>query len=158
MTQSETSPAARRGFLKLVLAGMAGTVGMLLYPVARFLQPLKKGGGGALEVVAPYRADELKLGADGKWPAPFNFGGRPCLLIKNKAGEVKAFDAVCTHVDCTVQFRPDKQDIFCNCHNGTYDLDGRNVAGPPPRPLTTLNVELRGEPGKEEIVVRPNQG
>ncbi len=157
MSGNAMKSVPRRGFLKLVLTGMVGTLGMLLYPVARFLQPRKKGGGGALEVVAPYRVDELRPDAEGKWPSPFNFGGRPCLLVKSGDGKIRAFDAVCTHVDCTVEFRPDKKDIFCNCHNGIYDLEGRNISGPPPRPLKSLSVELRGDPGKEEIIVRPNE-
>ena len=50
-------------------------------------------------------------------------------------GEPRAFNAVCTHLQCTVEYRAASQDIFCNCHNGVYDLNGRNIAGPPPRPL-----------------------
>jgi Rieske Fe-S protein len=66
---------------------------------------------------------------------------------------VRAFNAVCTHVDCTVIYRSDPGDIFCNCHDGVYDLSGQNVSGPPPRPLEMYQVTLRGDQGKEEIVV-----
>jgi Rieske Fe-S protein len=69
------------------------------------------------------------------------------------ADDVRAFDAVCTHVDCTVKHRPEQGDIFCSCHNGVYDQNGRNISGPPPRPLTRYTVVLRGKPGAEEIVV-----
>jgi Rieske Fe-S protein len=69
------------------------------------------------------------------------------------SGDVRAFNAICTHVDCTVQYRPEKGDIFCNCHNGVYDLNGTNISGPPPRPLEVYKVTLRGKPGQEEIVV-----
>ena len=48
--------------------------------------------------------------------------------------------AVCTHLSCTVQYRSDLQEIWCACHNGHYDLNGRNVAGPPPRPLRSFTV------------------
>jgi Rieske Fe-S protein len=70
-----------------------------------------------------------------------------------QADDVKAFNAICTHVDCTVKYRPDLGDIFCSCHEGIYDLNGRNVSGPPPRPLESYKVILRGEPGQEEIIV-----
>jgi Rieske Fe-S protein len=56
-------------------------------------------------------------------------------------------------VDCTVTFRADHGDIFCNCHNGVYDLHGGNVSGPPPRRLQAYKVTLRGPSGQEEIVV-----
>lgn len=106
-----------------------------------------------MEVVAPYRVNELRTDAQGHWPPPFDFGGQPCLIIRTADGEIKAFNAVCTHLQCTVEFRPLKADIFCNCHDGVYDLSGRNVSGPPPRPLETYKVALRGKPGQEEIVV-----
>ncbi len=138
-------------------AGVVATVGMLFYPVARFLRPrISATRGGAVEVVAPYKVNELRPDAEGHWPAPFNFGGKPCLVIKTKDGEVRAMNAACTHVDCTVQYRPDRGDIFCNCHNGVYDLNGRNVSGPPPRPLGQYKVTLRGKPGQEEIIVSRN--
>ncbi len=71
-----------------------------------------------------------------------------------KESEVRAFNAICTHTDCTVEFLPEKGVIFCACHGGTYDLNGRNISGPPPRPLEEYNVTLRGEtPGQEDIVV-----
>jgi Rieske Fe-S protein len=106
-----------------------------------------------MEMVAPYRAHQLAPNAEGQWPSPFDFGGKPCLLIRTQDGEVRAFNAICTHTDCTVKYRPDKKDIFCSCHNGIYDTQGRNVSGPPPKPLESYRVILRGTPGQEEIVV-----
>jgi len=35
--------------------------------------------------------------------------------------------------------------IWCACHNGKYDLNGRNVSGPPPRPLDEFKVIVQGE-------------
>ena len=43
---------------------------------------------------------------------------------------------------------------FCNCHNGLYDINGRNIAGPPPRPLEVYQaVKGSGKPGQEEIII-----
>ena len=61
------------------------------------------------------------------------------------AGEFRAFSAVCTHLNCTVQYRNDLEHIWCACHNGHFDLFGKNIAGPPPRPLDTFDVVVRGE-------------
>jgi Rieske Fe-S protein len=58
-----------------------------------------------------------------------------------------------THLECTVQYKTDTSQIWCACHNGLFDLAGNVVSGPPPRALTALAVNLRGEPGQEEIVV-----
>jgi Rieske Fe-S protein len=145
---------SRRGWLWTCLqASIVTTLAVLLYPVARFLRPRPQTSSGALEAVAPYRVNELKPDAQGHWPPPFNFGGKPCLVILTPGGDVRAFNAVCTHVECTVTFRAKRGDIFCNCHNGVYDLHGRNVSGPPPRPLEAYKVTLRGQPGREDIVV-----
>jgi Rieske Fe-S protein len=151
----ETPPAVprRNWLLHALQATIAASLAAIFYPVARFLRPRATTNSGAMEVVAPYRVNELKADAAGNWPAPFNFGGQPCLLIRTPEGEVRALNAVCTHAQCTVEFRPAKNDIFCNCHNGLYDLNGHNVSGPPPRPLETYKVTLRGKPGQEEIIV-----
>ena len=62
---------------------------------------------------------------------------------------LKAFSAVCTHLDCIVQYRPEMKGIWCACHNGQYDLNGQNTGGPPPRPLEEYAVNLRGD----EVIV-----
>ncbi len=64
------------------------------------------------------------------------------LVIRTDTGELRAFNATCTHLDCTVQYREDKKDIWCACHNGTFDLSGRNISGPPPRPLDDYVVNI----------------
>ena len=153
MTETPQSFPRRNWLLHALQVGIASTLGALFYPVVRFLWPRATTSSGAMEVKAPYTVNELKPDAQGRWPAPFNFGGKPCLVIRTPDGEIKALNAVCTHVECTVEYRPDKADIFCPCHNGVYDLNGHNVSGPPPRPLELYKVTLRGKPGQEEIVV-----
>jgi Rieske Fe-S protein len=152
----------RSWLLHSLKGGIAATAVAIFYPVTWFLRPRKATVSGALTVTAPFKVDEL-LGAKDN---PFDFAGKPCLVVLTSDGakrlaagqrlrpdDVKAFNAVCTHVDCTVKFRPDKADVFCSCHNGVYDLNGRNVSGPPPRPLESYKVVLSGEPGHEEITV-----
>jgi hypothetical protein len=34
----------------------------------------------------------------------FIFGSIPGLVLRNPDGELQAFSAVCTHLDCTVQY------------------------------------------------------
>jgi len=58
------------------------------------------------------------------------FGREPGILIKTPSGQLRAFTAICTHLACTVQYRDDLGHIWCACHNGHYDLNGVNVAGP----------------------------
>lgn len=153
MTNTDDRVPRRHWLVRTLEGGIAATFVALLYPVARFLRPREATVSGATEIVAPYRVHELRPDSDGRAPAPFDFGGTPCLLFKKADNEVKAFNAICTHTDCTVEYRAAKGDIFCACHNGVYNLDGQNVSGPPPRPLEEYNVALRGKPGQEEIIV-----
>jgi len=152
MAEDSPSNTRRHWLLRALSATIALTGAVILYPVGRFLRPRPATTSGAVEKVAPYRVSELRPDAEGNWPSPFNFGGKPCLVIRTPDGDVRAFNAICTHLDCTVGFRPEEPDIFCPCHNAIYDLNGRVVSGPPPKPLEEYKVDLRG-PGKEEIVV-----
>jgi nitrite reductase/ring-hydroxylating ferredoxin subunit len=108
-------------------------------------------------MVTPYRMDALKQAEKaGHWPPPFNFGGKPCLLILVD-GEPRAINAVCSHLQSTVEYRLASGDIFCNCYNGLYDINGRNIAGPPPPPLEVYQaIKGSGKPGQEEIIVSCN--
>jgi Rieske Fe-S protein len=77
------------------------------------------------------------------------FGNKPALLVRVNETEWKAFSAVCTHLNCTVQYQETSRQIWCACHNGTYDMSGRVVSGPPPKPLEEFSVLVRGE----EVVI-----
>jgi Rieske Fe-S protein len=85
----------------------------------------------------------------------FRFGDLPALLILTSDGTYHAISAVCTHLNCTVQFRSDAQAVWCACHDGLYTVDGRNISGPPPRPLQAYEVFLKGD---EIFVRRPGNG
>jgi Rieske Fe-S protein len=75
----------------------------------------------------------------------FKFGRKPALIVRHPDGTFRAFLAKCTHLDCVVQYREDKERIWCACHDGFYDLNGTNVSGPPPRPLDALEVHMQGD-------------
>ena len=75
----------------------------------------------------------------------FKFGSAPAIVVRTPGGELRAFSAVCTHLNCTVQYRDDLQRIWCACHNGHYDLNGINIEGPPPRPLEEYVVNTKGD-------------
>lgn len=136
---------SRRRLLDLLLSGsFAAFLGAVFYPVIRYLTPPKISEAVASSVVAA-AVSQVKPNS-GKI---FRFGSRPGLLIRLPSGEWRAFSAVCTHLGCTVQYRSDLEVIWCPCHNGKYDLTGRNIAGPPPAPLQRFDVIVKGN----EVVV-----
>jgi Rieske Fe-S protein len=130
----------RRNVLNYLLGTTAlATLAAILYPIIKFMIPPRIIESSASSVVAA-KVSELKPNT-GKI---FRFGSKPGILIETPAGEYRAFSAVCTHLDCTVQYRPDEKLIWCACHNGRYDLTGKNISGPPPRPLEAFTVNVRG--------------
>jgi Rieske Fe-S protein len=66
-----------------------------------------------------------------------------CVLIRTRADALVAYSQKCTHLSCAVIPRLDRGDLTCPCHEGTFDLaTGRNLAGPPPRPLPRIVLEI----------------
>ena len=146
--ESHTPPPAgtpRRRIVEVLLgSGLFASFVSFVYPVLRYLVPPPVADLGGDEVVAAKVGDLKPNGSK-----VFRFGSRPALLLMTAEGEYRALSAICTHLSCTVQYRGDLRQIWCACHNGLYDLAGRNVSGPPPRPLEVFQVHLRGE----EVVV-----
>jgi Rieske Fe-S protein len=133
--------AERRGFVNWFLGTAAGAFLLsVLYPVSRYLVPPPAGESAAGAVTLSIKPEDVKPNTG----QIFKFGSRPGILIRTPAGELRAFSAVCTHLNCTVQYRGDISHIWCACHNGHYDLNGKNIEGPPPRPLEAFVVNTRG--------------
>ena len=131
----------KRDFLKFALfGGVLAWLAAVIYPVVSYLKPPRQ----AEVVVKSVKAGKIADFANDAGTI-IKFGSKPVLLIRNTKGEFKAFSATCTHLDCTVQYRSDFGLIWCACHNGKYDLNGRNVSGPPPRPLDIYEVTLQGD-------------
>ena len=128
----------------LLGGGLFASAVSFFYPVLRYLVPPRITDMGGDTVVAG-KVGELRPNS-GKI---FRFGSRPGLLLLGADGQYRALSATCTHLSCTVQYRGDLRQVWCACHNGMYDLAGRNLSGPPPRPLEQYDVHVRGD----EIIV-----
>lgn len=138
---SGAAPVTRRGFLDGLLALSVGALAAaVIYPIIRYLSPPRVPEATTNRILAAKKPD---LATEG-WKI-FPFGSEPGILIEVDPGVYRAFSATCTHLDCTVQFDKGSRRIWCACHNGFYDLNGRNVAGPPPHPLTPYTVQVEGD-------------
>jgi cytochrome b6-f complex iron-sulfur subunit len=134
-------PQERRTLLRWLLGGgFTASVLSFLYPAVKFMNPPTVPEASTNEVSAG-KVQELKPNT-GKI---VKFGTRPALLIRVSETEWRAYSAICTHLNCTVQFQDSTRQIWCACHNGFYDLNGKVVSGPPPRPLEEYAVHIRGE-------------
>jgi Rieske Fe-S protein len=153
----ETCPT-RRGFFKKALATLFGSI-LGLVPlgagVAVFLDPLRRKSSASTAV----RVTSLDAVPDDGIPRKFpvlatrvdawnKFSQVPVgavYLRRTPGGPVQAFNVVCPHAGCFVDYLPERSLFLCPCHNSTFTPAGRiaDRASPAPRGLDTLEVELR---------------
>jgi cytochrome b6-f complex iron-sulfur subunit len=136
----------RRWLTYLLGTSLGASVASFIYPVLRYIVPPVSSEPSLSEIELDVKASDVLPNSGRIVP----FAGKPVILFRTAAGELKALTATCTHLACTVQYRGDRSDIWCACHNGVYDANGTNISGPPPRPLTKLDVTVRGE----KVVIR----
>jgi Rieske Fe-S protein len=68
----------------------------------------------------------------------------PAVVLRLGETEVVAFSQKCTHLGCVVYFQADEDRWHCPCHEGSFETrTGVVLAGPPPRPLGRIEVEVR---------------
>lgn len=141
----------RRRFINWFLGSSFGAlIVSVVYPVLRYISPPKIAEATTQQVEAGDVSDPALVQKGFKI---VRFGSDPVIVVKVGDNDVRAFSATCTHLDCIVGYQNDRQRIFCNCHGGAYDLTGRNVSGPPPRPLTAYKVNLVPKGSSTTIVV-----
>ena len=134
---------SRRGFLDwLTAGGIIAFLASVFYPIVKYIMPPPSGEANVSQVKLPFGRSDIE--AEPSKAKTFKFGRDLGIILVTPDGELKALSASCTHLDCTVQNRPDLGIIWCSCHNGKYDLDGNNISGPPPRPLEKYVVTEDG--------------
>jgi nitrite reductase/ring-hydroxylating ferredoxin subunit len=132
---------ARRDFAKfMVLTSAAFTIGQLWIGAQNSWRKSR----GEPQIVRIASLASLPIGGSlvFQYPGPHD----DCLLIRTSEDVVLAYSQKCTHLSCAVV--PDVAGgvIRCPCHEGYFDLaTGRNIAGPPPRPLPRITLDIRGD-------------
>jgi cytochrome b6-f complex iron-sulfur subunit len=141
------SVLSRRSFLDYLLG--VGTLGLLasaVYPILRFLTPLKKTEANGPVLLTRDEVDKLERDRFVIVPV----GNARVMVVEDSKNQLHALSAKCTHEGCTVQYVPREAVIWCACHNGHFALSGRVISGPPPRPLAVFAVK-RNAAGAIEI-------
>jgi menaquinol-cytochrome c reductase iron-sulfur subunit len=69
------------------------------------------------------------------YPQGVTFDPDHRLFVIRKEDAVSAVSAICSHLGCTVQWKPDQTEFACPCHGSRYQADGTVIGGPAPRPL-----------------------
>lgn len=79
--------------------------------------------------------------------------GDPGVLLKLGDGSIVAFDAVCTHAGCTVEYDRGSGYLLCPCHGAAFDPthDAQVVAGPTDQPLAPIPIHVDTASGRITI-------
>lgn len=128
----------RRRFLRILLTALGSTAMVsFAYPLIRFIAPPRNKLSNQKVTISKgdIQAGEAKEIVLGNMPA----------IVINVAGKgYIALSRVCTHLGCLVQYDTRKQILVCPCHAGSFDLEGRVISGPPPKPLETIPLSVQG--------------
>ena len=116
------------------MGGLLAWGAAVLAPVLTYVWPSQKRGPSS-QTVSAGKVDEFA-----EWQHKMvALDNRPVIVVRTPQG-FRAYSAVCTHLGCIVGWDAGRRQIACPCHAGFFDLNGRPVAGPPPRPLTEQSV------------------
>jgi Rieske Fe-S protein len=144
MSSSDNNGLNRREFIKGTAAMIGGLIGTIiaLPSIAYLLSPALKVTDddasidlGALEnypIGVPTRFDFTRTRVNGWERTSVNYG---LYVVRKNEKEVRVFSDICTHLGCRVTWHPDQKNYISPCHDGHFDILGKVVSGPPPRPL-----------------------
>lgn len=139
MPVTENANTGRRNFLTHILTGwILAVLAPLFYVIIRYIIPPKL-REKILEVLNVAKISDVPVNA----AKIVRFNKIPIVLVHTSANQIKAYSAVCTHLGCIVQYQDEDKNFHCNCHGSVFNLDGKNIAGPAPRPLKPYRVELK---------------
>jgi menaquinol-cytochrome c reductase iron-sulfur subunit len=143
----------RRSFFGGLLAvGTAGMGAILALPVLRYvLYPLyaKSKGSDWSEVgdVAEFSASTVPVRKtvtftqiDG-WREVIS--AQSVYVTKTADGQLAVLSAICPHLGCSVSWQANQDKFICPCHGGVFSPDGKNIGGPPPRPMDPLPMQVK---------------
>ena len=143
------TPIGRRRALAVIGSSVAGMVLLDACGPAASVTPAPSGW-------VPADVDPTTLQVGQAVPVRFagSIGGAPVTgsawLVQHLGGELVAFDPRCTHQQCAYEPTDDAR-FSCLCHHAFFDLDGKVLSGPPPRPLDQFAV--REVDGRIELEV-----
>ena len=154
---------SRRKFLGAGIGAISGTIALGL------------GGAAVISIAAPALTNKR----EGKWVEAGNVADMPAgqfnqvnlvydakdgwmdgkvkmlAYVKIEGENISAFSAMCSHLGCNVNYDETTGGFKCPCHTGIYDANGKNISGPPPKPLKKLEAKI--EDGKLMLNTAPKE-
>ncbi len=159
-------PVSRRRFLGYVTIGLGAIVsGLVAFPlIGSLISPILEKKKAATEWVELGKVEDFEVGQPTmvQWTTSrmdgwfMDTAPRAVWVVKQDEENFTVFNPRCTHLSCAISWKlegephmtaygsamPDKDHFFCPCHDGIFDIGGKVVGGPPPRPLDTLSMKV----------------
>ena len=134
---SSNSGETRREFLNEIAASALGIAGLgSLVVTYEYLSP-----NVLFEPPTTFRA-----GAPDLYPLnSVTFLQDQQVYIVRTAQGFYAVSAVCTHLGCITQWKPELDQIACPCHGSKFKRDGTKIEGPAPAPLPHFAISLTAD-------------
>lgn len=154
MSDSNNNQLGRRDFIKGTAAAISGLIGALIGipSIVYLLSPSLKTEEntdsidlGPLEnypLGIPTRFDFTLTKVNGWERTATNYG---LYVVRKSVSEVRVFSDICTHLGCRVSWHPNQEHYISPCHDGHFDIMGKNISGPPPRPLDEFVTKIEGD-------------
>lgn len=145
-TTGESPPETRRGVFAKMIALAAGMIGMgLALPLAGYVvSPALRRREAAWVEVGPTanlqagRPEELEYAATVKDGWRTITAKKAIWAVKQPTGALIVFSPICPHLGCGFRWEEGSKTFKCPCHGSVYDVNGKVLAGPAPRPLDVL--------------------
>jgi menaquinol-cytochrome c reductase iron-sulfur subunit len=162
MSTSNKNELSRRDFIKATVATIGSLIGaviavpsilFLLSPSLKTEENTDSIDLGPLEnypVGIPTRFDFTLTKVNGWERTATNYG---LYVVRKSDSEVRVFSDICTHLGCRVTWHPDQEHYISPCHDGHFDILGKNISGPPPRPLDEFITKI--ENGNLSVTLPP---
>ncbi len=134
----------RREFTKKALYGILAVFGLgFLVPATVLLAPRTR---DKQIVFYPLIAEEeVPRSGVRKCELVYAVSGRERkarFFVVSTRERITVLSATCSHLGCLVNYNKERGEFICPCHGGRYDLSGKNIAGPPPAPLTVIPFRI----------------
>jgi menaquinol-cytochrome c reductase iron-sulfur subunit len=137
---------SRRRFFELVIKASAGLIGLsLAVPLVGYLispalkrrkqQWVDVASAAELQSGVPKQLEYVATVQDGYLESKTQ---KAVWGVKQASGDVTVFSPMCTHLGCGYHWDGAAQQFKCPCHGSMFDISGRVVGGPAPRPLDAL--------------------
>ena len=137
----ECSLVTRRTFVNTLLGGwLLAALSGGIFALLRFAFPTL---GKEPDFVILKPEDYLDIPANST--KAFAWGGKLGLFFRKTDGNLVALKGVCSHMECNIAYKPEERKFYCSCHKGWFDENGKNIQGPPPKPLEVFVYTVEGD-------------